>query len=61
MLSMTLLMLPMIPEKRLVLALSGAVLTRSVAVSLVMLTVEEASLTLAVVTLTAGPLQVTVT
>ena len=61
MLSMTLLMLPMIPEKRLVWTLSGYVLTRSVAVGLVMLTVEEASLTLAVVTLTAGPLQVTVT
>ena len=67
MLSMALLMLPIIPATVLLLLRTKillkirVILTRTVGLeALVMLAVEEASLTLTVVTLTSGPLQVTV-
>ena len=66
MLSMALLMLPIIPATVLLLLWKillkiRVILTRTVGLeALVMLAVEEASLTLTVVTLTSGPLQVTV-
>ena len=67
MLSMALLMLPIIPEtvslllRTKILLKIRVILTRTVGLeALVMLAVEEASLTLTVVTLTSGPLQVTV-
>ena len=67
MLSMALLMLPIIPATVLLLLRNKillkirVILTRTVGLeALVMLAVEEASLTLTVVTLTSGPLQVTV-
>ena len=66
MLSMALLMLPIIPATVLLLLRKiilkiRVILTRTVGLeALVMLAVEEASLTLTVVTLTSGPLQVTV-
>ena len=64
MLSMALLMLPIIPATvlllmRKILLKIRVILTRTVGLeALVMLAVEEASLTLTVVTLTSGPLQV---
>ena len=65
MLSMALLMLPIIPATVLLLLRNKillkirVILTRTVGLeALVMLAVEEASLTLTVVTLTSGPLQV---
>ena len=66
MLSMALLMLPIIPATVLLLLWKillkiRVILTRTVGLeALVMLAVEEASLALTVVTLTSGPLQVTV-
>ena len=66
MLSMALLMLPIIPATvllllRKILLKIRVILTRTVGLeALVMLAVEEASLTLTVVTLTSGPLQVAV-
>ena len=67
MLSMALLMLPIIPATVLLLLRNKillkirVILTRTVGLeALVMLAVEEASLALTVVTLTSGPLQVTV-
>ena len=66
MLSMALLMLPIIPATVLLLLWKillkiRVILTRTVGLeALVMLAVEEASLTLTVVTLTSGPLQVAV-
>ena len=66
MLSMALLMLPIIPATvllllRKILLKIRVILTRTVGLeALVMLAVEEASLTLTVVTLTSGPLQIAV-
>ena len=66
MLSMALLMLPIIPATVLLLLRKiilkiRVILTRTVGLeALVMLAVEEASLTLTVVTLTSGPLQIAV-